>query len=539
MPITQPHAQPSYLPTTQPLNGPPEQPATQKAALTPEGAAPAPVTAPYRRNTALDDYARHYKPMKSANDVTAEQVQAHIKQRFGIAIDPDKAYLMTMAYEHRTDEQPYKGSIVQKISLTDAARCNIQGVELPSGMHQPKTLGYSDSTPPIEIKPESRHHEKPSADFRFPLPNTSGHTRWYQGIYQDPQPGSPNRYDASNQVPIDPESFKQMVWDNAYKKSYDNYLKDYWSPNNRAAFTTTATIAYLTAVHKQLHDQSLNENDRRIAMGVAGLPPDKAYLDITPEDLKQPYKADPNLQTKFLRFNGFESRMFYTQDLTSGRVLLYVSGLTPPAHGFDSVEAMHRWLGEQFKDPQKATVIKFQLRPEDRPNYGHWVGADARVDLIAEQLNNHASPAQQERLGYWQEGGVFDSQAFKGNPFEELQYRTEKATKSATDQQFVLNSDVTKNSVIKGLRIASYGLLFLAPLGMAIPPLGVALTIANIGIGATEVGIGIDDKLNNRPGAENRIITGVINTTKPILSEGFGQAFTPVTGPLKAFLLKP
>ncbi|MGU9857483.1 dermonecrotic toxin domain-containing protein [Pseudomonas sp. LF245] len=510
-----------------------------KAVLTPEGASPAYFKAPLQHNKKLEKSITDFVPPKSPNEITSEQVQAHIEEKFGFTIDPDKTFLVTIVYDHRT-APPYKGYIVQKISLTEAARRNIQDYGLPfTTGHRSPLKNYYDGAPPFEIDQKSRHNETPSADGTFPAPDAM-HTTWFQGIYTEPYPGSPNTYDVSNQMHMDPEAFKQMVWDNAYKKPYDNYLDTYWSPQTRTQFAGAAKTAYMKAAHEQHHDGSLTEDDRKIAMRVAGLPPDKTYLSATPDDLKQPYVSDPNLETKFLTFNGFESRMFYTRDKTTHRTLLYIPGYTPPLKGFNSPEEMNRWLGKQLEDPAKAEALKFNFRPEDRPNYGKWVGLDARMDVTSKRLKESlVSKESQEELGFWKEGGLFDGKFVNTDPFEELQYRTEKATKSATHQQFVLNSDVTKNQIMAGVRAASYGLLLLTPLGIAFAPAGIALTLASVALGVTQTAIGIDDKLNARPGADDRILKGLLNTAKPILSDGMGRAFSPVSRIIRGFILKP
>ena len=531
---TTPYQRPGLLDTL-------DEAAQKKAVLTPEGASRAYFETPVKRNEALDNYARQYTPIKTPNEITSEQVKAHIEKTFGfIDVDPDKTFLVTIVFNHTSDKEHNKGVITQKISLTDAARLNIQGIQLPFFSGPDSKSEYREGPPLIKIDPKSRHTGPPGPDGQYSVPENFTYDKWTHGIYIEPYPGAPDIYDHSNHHPIDPNEFKQMVWDNAYKGPYDNYLKHYWNANTRAQFTVTSTVAYLTAAHIQHHDKSLTENDRKIAMGVAGLPPDKTYLSATPDDLKQPYKADPNLETKFLSFNGFESRMFYTRDKTTGRVLLYVPGLMPPTHGFDSAEAMNRWLGEQLRDPEKREAFKLQFRPQDRPSVGPLagpfggssLGVDKKIDQVADDLDRYLSEEAQDRLGYWKEGGLFDGKVFKGNPFEELQHRTEQAAKAATDQQFILNSDHQKNTAMNWLKMASYGLLVLAPLGMAFPPLGVALTAAATGLGAAELGIGIDDHINNRPSAPDRIFNGIINTLKPIMSEGFGKAFAPVVGPL-------
>ncbi|WLH82283.1 dermonecrotic toxin domain-containing protein [Pseudomonas sp. FP2338] len=521
--------------------------AQTKPVLTTEGASKAYFQAPVKRNEALDELARNYTPMKSVNEITSEQVKAHIAEKFGLTdVDPDKTFLVTIVFNHKSDKEPNKGVITQKISLTDAARLNIQGIKLPFFSGSDSHSEYRDGPPLITIDEKSRHAGASSADGTYTTPENFTYNTWTHGIYKEPSPGAPNTYDHSNYVPIDPKEFKQMVWDNAYKKPYDNYLKSYWNANTRSEFTSTATIAYLTSAHILHHDKSLTENDKKIASGVAGLPSDKTYLSATPDDLKQPYKADPNLETKFLKLNGFESRMFYTRDKTTGRTLLYIPGQMPPQQGFDSVEATYRWLGEQLKDPQKAQALKIQFRPQDRPSVGPVagplggvsLGSDARIDYLTQQLNHYVSEETQESLGFWKEGGVFSGQVIKGNPFEELQHRTEKATKAATDHQFILNSDHTKNKVVNWLKIASYGLLVFAPLGMAFPPVGVALTATSVALGGAELGIGINDKIHNRPGGTERVFSGAINTVKPIFSEGFGKAFTPVSGAIKTLVFK-
>lgn len=521
--------------------------AQTKAVLTSEGASKAYFQEPIKRNKALDELARNYTPLKSVNEITSEQVKAHIAEKFGLVdVDPDTTFLVTIVFNHKSDKEPNKGVITQKISLTDAARLNIQGIKLPFFSGSDSHSEYREGPPLITIDETSRHNDIPSADGTYKTAENFTYNKWTHGIYKAPFPGAPNTYDHSNHVPIDPKEFKQMVWDNAYKKPYDNYLENYWNANTRSEFTATATIAYLTSAHILHHDKSLTENDRKIASGVAGLPPDKTYLSATPDDFKQPYKADPNLETKLLKFDRFESRMFYTRDITTGRTLLYISGQMPAQQGFDSVEAMYRALGEQLKDPQKAEALKIQFRPEDRPSVGPVagplggvsLGSDARIDFMTNQLNHHASEETQESLGFWKEGGVFSGQVIKGNPFEELQHRTEKATKAATDHQFILNSDHTKNKVVDWLKIASYGLLVFAPLGLAFPPVGVALTVASTGLGAAELGIGIDDNIHNRPGGTERIFSGAFNTVKPLFSEGFGRAFTPVSGAIKTVVFK-
>ena len=122
----------------------PERPNTLKAVLTPEGASPAYFKAPLQHNEKLEKSISDFVPPKSPNEITSEQVQAHIEEKFGFTIDPDKTFLVTIVYDHRT-ARPYKGYIVQKISLTEAARRNIQGYGLPFETgHRSPLKNYQD-----------------------------------------------------------------------------------------------------------------------------------------------------------------------------------------------------------------------------------------------------------------------------------------------------------------------------------------------------------------------------------------------------------
>ncbi len=488
--------------------------------------------APLSSNKAVEQLISQYKQPKTADEITSMEVKRQIKEKFGKDIDPDNTYLVSIQYDHRTNTPPYSGVIVQKISLTQAARLNQQEEPDFHGAIRSKEDG------PFEIRKSSKHTDKPDAFGRFPRPNETGFTSHFQGIYTEPQQGSANTYDASNRVDIPATEFKQMVWDNSYKSPYDQYLNNYWNGNSRHAYSEAARGAFLKASHVQHHDKSLTENDRQIAMGVAGMPADKSYLSLNQNDLTQPYKADPNLETKFLTFKGFPMRAFYTQDKTTGRVLLYLPGQASPLKGFDSKKEMNKWLAEQMKDPQFVESFKLYFRPEDLGNEFLSKGIDALVDNTRNVLNGDLPASTQEKLGYFDEGGLFDGQVVQGSPFEELQHRTEVDLKSATRFQFVLNRDVNAKTAFKYLNWAKYGLLLLAPLGIAFPPLGIALTATSTAVGTAQLGIGIDSYIHRRPGADKLIGEGSVKTLLPVFTSGLGNAFKPLSSAISAWASK-
>lgn len=500
-----------------------------KKKLTPEGATPEYFNEPLPRNNALDSAAQdNYKPIKSPNQHTAVHIKGQIKHKWGIDLDPEKTYLVTIAYDN--SQKPYKGSIVQKISLADAARSNVQGN--PMSMKVPK-LPEGAAPPSIEIEPISRHNEPPGADGTFPLPPEKGYRTHYQGIYTEPSSESANKYSADNHVPIPAADFQQMVWDHSYKKPYDNYLDFYWSHNNtRDAYTTLSKISFLKAAHKQHHEQSLDEESRKIAMRLGGIPKNETYMDASAQTLNKPYVPDPDLETKVLTFNGFKSiDIFYTRDTKTNKTLLYIPGNSSPLHAFDSPAAMNEWLGEQLKDKEKAEAFRKHFSQSIQGSSLFKAGFEKSLELFHQRLQQPGHVAFHKQRGDWKEGEIFGGDKIEGDPFKELQRNTESAMKESTSQQFVLNSDRTKNQILKAGKYLDIMLLFATPLGIALPPVGILLTGLNIASGVLKLGVGIDDKVHNRPDADNRITYGVFNAIKPVVTAGLGNAIKPVVAP--------
>ncbi len=510
---------------------PPEQPAVQ------HDSRPASYfSEPLKRNNALDRYAADKsKPFMSATQHTSEHVAAQIKQKWGADVDPEKTFLVTFAYDKNTT--PHKAVITQKISLADAARLNIQHTPRPKGMTGKQEAPEGQPTEPFDIQPNSRHTEKPNWDGTFPRPLVGNFNTYYHGIVAEPSPDAPATYGAGQHVQIPPADFKKMVWEHAYKKPYDQYLNFKWSPETRESYTALAKVSYLNAAHAQHHERSLDEEGTKIAMSLVGIPANQTYLDAGLETLVKPHTPDPSLETKFLSFNGFHSTdIFYTRNVNTQKTLLYIPGNSSPIHSFDSPQAMNKWLASQLIDDDKAAVFKKHFSPKDAPSSLFKKGFDARLELIRQHIKEPGAVDFLEGQGYWKEGGVFDGKKITGDPFKEVQEHTEKSMKASTDQEFVLNTDHNKQTILKAKKWLDGALLLATPIGLALPPVGVVLTALSVGSGLLEAGVGIHDKANDRANADDRITFGVFNAFKPLFTAGVGKAAEPITGPIKTVL---
>lgn len=480
-----------------------------------------------RRNHLVESYAKsNNKPMRTPGNFTAEQVKAQIEKKWGVTVDPEKTYMVTFAFDNRTDARPFEAVIVQKISLADAARLNKQAVELPPNVPPQRYKGDDAS---FEIQDNSRHKDVSSTEVA-PAPNLAGRTHYYQAIYTDPTDNAGERYDSSNKVEIPVDDFREMVWNHGYQGPYKKYLQFYWNQNGtREAYSAHAKTEFMSAAYKQHFDKSLTDDDRKTAATLLGIPADKAYEDIDIEDLQKPYEKPNQLETKFLTFNGYKSNdIFYTTNKSTNRTLLHIPGNSPPLHGFDSPESMNKWLAAQLMEPAKAEAFKDHFSLDDRASSQWSKGIDARLNLLRQTLDEPGSLDAAGKRGYWKEGGTFDGEVIHTNPFDEAQQRIEQASYSNADHQFVLNADITKNQVVKSLHWLSMGAFALTPVGVALPPVGILTSLFAVGAGAGELAIGIDDKLNHRPGATDRISNGTFNSIKPLLSKPITMAAAPV-----------
>ncbi len=505
-----------------------------------EGASPAYFAGPLLRNNAVESAAiGNYKSLKSPSQHTAVHVNAQVKERWNVDVDPEKTYLITFAYNKYTT--PHKAVITQKMSLADAARLNVQGTQRPPNMSFKHEARSNTPSTSFEVQPYSLHTSAPGENGTFKTSNAGTFNEYYTGIYTEPSADAPDTYGKDQLQPIPPKAFKEMVKVHAYKKPYDEYLSFYWSHNDtRESYTKLNKLAYMKSAHIQHHEQSLDEEGRKIAMHLAGVPPNQSYMDFNGSTLNKPYVAAPNLETRFLTFVGSRStNIFYTRDINTQKTVLFIPGNSSPLHTFESPGAMNKWLANELRDEDKANVFRQHFSPKDLSSSLLHRGFDDQLKVIRARIKDPGAVEYFETQDYWKEGDVFGGDKVEGDPFKELQKRTENVMKVSTSDQFVLNSDLTKKTLIKALKILDTGLLFLTPLGVIFPPVGILLTGLSVTSGAIKTGIGIDDKVHGRPGATDRITFGVFSAIKPILTAGLGKALPPVGGVLKTIILKP
>lgn len=469
----------------------------------------------------IKDYAlTYYVETPEGRASTREQIRLHYEKEYGI--DPDKTFLMTFAYNVRGHTPPYPGTVVSKISLTDAAIKNLQ--DTPGHPQLPKTSfnKHASNPPPIEIVDSLTIGSQRNSGRHGYLNNSKGlNTQQYEGIYVESGAGK-KIYDASNQSPISPKSFREYVWDTSFSKSHKANLDSFWN-GYRDTYTTLTKMSFTSAAHKQFAEGSLTREGRDIALRATNISTDKPLDSLTAKDFQQAYAQDPNLDIKELAFEGrVASGIMSVTDKTTQKTLLYIPGNSSPIHEFANLTMMRKWLTEQMTDKAKRDQFAEHFKLSDRTDSVWESGVDVHLEKVGRFSSLHTD---------WPEDKPFGGKTIKGDPFQHVQSRVEAYTYNNTDAGYVSNDDVKKKNVLTELKSISGSLIVFAPVSLAFPPLGVALLLFDGGIAATEIGFGIDDHVKNRPGAADRITFGSLNAVEIVTNDLLGRTVTPFIKP--------
>ncbi|MGE1156463.1 dermonecrotic toxin domain-containing protein [Pseudomonas kitaguniensis] len=463
----------------------------------------------------------NFVSMPQTRESTRQQIETYYKENKGLDIDPDKTYLMTFAYNERGNTPPYPGTVVSKISLTDAAIKNMQDTPGHEALPIHSFNKYEPTPPPIELV-ENMTVGYSSSSGRHAYQNSSAalHTQQYEGIYFEPP--AEELYDASNQVPLAPESFRKYVWDTSFNTAYKAGLDSFWSAN-KDTYTTLSKMAFTTAAEKQYTEGSLSLKGRDMATKVANIPAGIALDSLTASDFQHAFSQDLGLQVKELTFEGrVASGIFYITDKTTQKTLLYMTGNSSPLHEFDSPKMMRKWLTDSMSDGPKRLQFAEYFKLHDRFESVWEAGIDTHLEKTGLFSSQHTD---------WLENRPFGGNSLEGDPFKSLQARVEEYTYQNANSTYVSNADSNKTKVLKELKSVSKSLIILAPIGLAVPQVGMAILLVNLGIAATEIGLGIDDLTKRRPGAADRITFGAFNAIAVIGREGAGRLIAPVVLP--------
>lgn len=449
---------------------------------------------------------------------------AALQRKLNLTFNPDTTYIVTTNYD-LDKPKPRYGKVLNKISLTDAALANKRG------------LNRNDETPSPKSYLESSLPEIKRLDLTHGIGGLFLYDRMRQVIYPDPayeyivrgdNSITPPAPDLSSKVPLTPQAFRDLIWNTERLAPYKKYLDNYWSAHEHT-YKQLSKIALAQAAYTQTQEGSLSEQDARLVMRAAGLPPGKPWPQTSVKNLETAYAKDPTLEVGLLTINGNNSTdLMYIIDKNirldaNGKAvkttLLHIPGNSSPLHRFDSPEEMKNWLADQASDPTKRAALLTHFKKNDQDNKFFSDG----VEQSLKGLGGWTESQKPNRLGFtgfnaWDPQRFITLAPVSGDPFKTITQHHKERSYADADHDITTDSDVIKTTAINVAGAATAAALMMTPLAFVMPEVGLALDAIYIGAGLTQASIGIDDLAHGKSSGTDRVIFGVLNAMPAIAS---------------------
>lgn len=435
---------------------------------------------------------------ESPREYARAQAQSFLFQHLLDDTDPDDL-LITTLYINGLDAVPQRANIAHSLTLTDALMSNWQQSGNGQLLDHLSTLRhYRDGGYPARISP---------------APLGLWDCFAYEAIYRKT---SPQRFDATTHVPLDPVVFKAYVWEADLQAHYEAELTRFWAKHG-ADYNLLIKAALLKSAYVQNAEGSLSTEDKSLILRSLGLDPGQKWETLT---FKQFVDAPLDHHITFrelIVYRYVATDIIVVRDEHTDRLVVYFPGNSSPLHGFADLPALAAWFALQCKDPRRRKALERHFSLEDDPDGLFYTGLHKALAGLAmyPHLLDQAS-------GYWNPSGeIHLGAALSPWPFshfrQNLQTRLEKDGRQLIRNRADYNKEVAAQLLSDAIAAAG-------AIAMVVPytwvPLA-AMSVALIGLGADEVihGRTLEEKKNGT----GRIVFGVLNAV-PAIIEGAGTA---------------
>lgn len=468
-------------------------------------------------NPPLENYAStHISQFATPQQAARLAIQTWAKNKYGIAIDPDKTALVKLRYDQDAGKMnndaryygnhppgpPYPGQVVDAKTLVQAMLSNDQQVGAGSFAEWTEDKWFPHAVAPDIV---------PSNQLR------PGEHRIAEGIYR--LDAAPDAYDASNRLAPLPSDFRQFVWDQDLHTPYMQSLDTFWS-KHQAEYRNTAKIAFLKAAHLQASEHSLSDQGKALAWKAAGLSPEQGWEELSLHDIEQQAAPPEDIQVRQVDLYGYRSSMLQITDTRDGRSLLYTPGNSSPLHEFDNEAGMKTWLAEQAKDPVKRNALAAYFLPADRPQGIFHSGVDTALEGIGiypEWVHLPYGRAGFTASGSWDPQTYinYKPNSLRQDMFTALTHMAKERSYTAADG-IRTDARVSTERAAEGLDAA---MNYLGPVAVAAPELWPAFAIG----GVAQFGLGIDQIVNGQTAEDKavggkRAVFGLLNSAVPAIA---------------------
>ncbi|MCF7534474.1 dermonecrotic toxin domain-containing protein [Pseudomonas petrae] len=431
---------------------------------------------------------------ESPREYARAQAQGFLLQHLLEDLDPDEL-LITTLYINGQDAAPQRANIAHSMTLTDALMCNWQQSGNGQFLEHLSTLrDYRDGGYPVRIS-------------AAPL------GLWdcfaYEAIYRKT---SPQRFDASTHVALDPVTFKAYVWEVDLQAHYQATLTHFWAEHG-ADYNLLIKAALLRSAYVQHAEGSLSTEDKSLVLRGLGLAPSQTWEALTFKHFADALLPHDITFRELVLYRYVATDIIVLRDEQTDRLVMYVPGNSSPLHGFSNLPALRAWVALQCKDARRRKALERHFRLEDDPDGLFYSGIQKTLAGLAayphflDQATGYWNPSNEVHLGA----------ALSPWPFSHFKHALQ-ARLQADGKQLIRNrADHNKEVAAQAL---SNAIAATGAIAMVVPylwgPLA-AMSLALIGLGADEVieGRTLEEKKNGT----GRIVFGVLNAV-PALAEG-------------------
>lgn len=453
-----------------------------------------------KKNANLESYvAKHSADFVSPEKEISAILSAKIKEQWGVDVDPDKTYLVTFKNDSEDEN-----AVVEKITLTQAALKNRQDVTIEDNEGWfVKIAKYFSPVVYVYNKIDGWVQEANSR----------------QGIYREPSAPGTGPFNADTRVSIPVDDFKALVWDTDRTQLYKKTLDGFWDKHTDS-YAALSKISFVKAIHLQRLEGTLGPAEAALAQRALGPVAQKDWSELTVQDFKASATKDPDLDIGMLNINGFQSTdLMCVTDRKTQLTLLYIPGNSSPIHRFDNPQQMKKWLAQQAIDPVKREALLMHFSLSDQAKRSFSDGVRQSLEGMASWSEAQAPDSSFfDRINDWIPDRYITVDPVNSDPFETVKVRQKARSYSDAQNAIVSDSDYTKNKVLQGVEEATKVAMFMTPLALVMPEVAVALDVFFLAAGATQTGIGIDDAVEGKATASDRIVFGVLNAVPPLVT---------------------
>lgn len=441
-------------------------------------------------------FDREQVSLETPQDYADQQIRKYLEQH-GIDDDPEDLILATL-YLHLVNitPGPWQAQVAHAMTLPQALIGNWQ--QRGSGswsdhLGYPMTWsknGYAVST----------------------LVNLSdgqlADSRSYDAVYRRT---SPQVYDASNQVDLDPRAFLEFVWNAQLQAHFLTHLNRFWT-EHESTYHLMLKGNVVHAALLQREEGSLSAEHSALVLKSMMLHPDTSW-----ENTSYRYFADNPISTHHtiveLRIYGYAaSDIMVFGDKRKTDVVLYIPGNSSPLHGFTNTHELRIWLQQQCRDPHKRASLASHFSSADRLDGAFLSGVDTALRGVA------AYPRiLDQATGLWVPDKIISfGPTLYPYPFTSMRRQIKQRFYADARHDIATQSEYYRKQLAQGLEVT---VNVIGAIALALPEL--APLVAVLGTGLLAVGVGeISAAKNEQETVEGigRVAFGLLNAL-PLIGE--------------------